>query len=85
MDLTKGVTKMATRLKVSLITLNDMKTFVEAINTLEGTTVLENEQGTFRINAKSFLGIVAAVEDWNDVWVVSEDPRLYGTISKFVI
>lgn len=74
-----------TRFKISLITLTDIKNFVDAVSALEGNTTLENEQGTYRMNAKSFLGTFAAVEDWNDIWVVSDNPNIYSAISTFVI
>lgn len=73
------------RYKVSLITSTDIKTFVDAVTPLGGTTTLEDSQGTYRISAKSFLGTVAAVEDWDDIWVVSDNPNIYGAISRFVV
>ena len=74
-----------TKFKISLVTLTDIKRFVDAVSGLSGTTVLVNENETYRINAKSFLGAVAAVEDWDDIWVVSDNSNLYGTISEFVV
>jgi len=71
--------------KVSLVTLTDIRTFVDAVTPLGGTTTLENGQGTYRISAKSFLGAVAAVEDWDDIWVVSDNPNIYSAIANFVV
>lgn len=77
--------RQMTRYKISLVTLSDIKAFVDAVSLLDGTTVLENGQGTYRLSAKSFLGAVAAVEDWNDIWVASDNPNIYSAISNFVI
>ena len=77
--------KQTTRLKISLITLTDIKKFVDAVGNLEGETMIENELGTQRFTAKSFVGAVAAIENWGDVWVVGEDARLYTAVKDFVV
>lgn len=73
------------KFKIVLITLTDVKNFVEAVTQLSGTVNLEDEQGTYRVSAKSFMGAIAAIEDWNDVWVVSDNPNLYSTVAEFVV
>lgn len=74
-----------TRLKIDLVTLTDIRTFIDALSTIDGDAILENSDGTYRINAKSFLGAVAAVEDWGDIWLVSDSPNVYNVIKDFVI
>ena len=77
--------KQTTRLKISLITLTDIKRFVDAVSKLDGETMIENEVGTQRFTAKSFVGAVAAIENWGDIWVVGDDTRLYTAVKDFVI
>lgn len=76
---------MNTKLKIRLETLTDIRKFVDAVTSTEGNSVLENEAGTYRINAKSFLGAAAAVEDWGDIWVCSDNANIYSAIKEFVI
>ena len=63
---------MGTRYKIQMITITDIHNFI-------------NEQGTYRLSAKSFLGAMAAVEDWGDIWVSSEDTNLYNAVKDFVV
>lgn len=76
---------MGTRYKIQMITLTDIHNFINSVSKLEGNVVLENEQGTYRLSAKSFLGAMAAVEDWGDIWVSSEDTNLYNAVKDFVV
>ena len=71
--------------RISLITLDDIRKFVDIMTDFDYSATLENEQGTYRINARSFLGAVAAVEDWKDIWVVSDSPNLYTAVKDFVV
>ncbi len=70
------------RHKIRLDTMQDIKNFVDAVTGLDAKVTLESSDG-FKVNAKSFLGAMAAVE-WDDLWVVS-DKEIYQTIQDYVI
>lgn len=81
----KNLKENKTRLKIRLITLSDIKKFVEIVSSFDEKTELENSDGSYRVSAKSFIGAIAAIEDWDDIWVVSENPNLYSSIREFII
>ena len=68
--------------KINLITLTDCKEFIEAIQNVPGNITLESDND-FRVNAKSFLGAMAATE-WDNLWVNSETD-IYRLINKWII
>ena len=70
------------KMKVNLVTMKDCTGFVEAVSRVNGRVVLEDGNG-FRVNGKSLLGALAAVE-WENLWVVS-DEDIYFAISEWVL
>jgi hypothetical protein len=68
--------------KINLVTLTDCKEFIEAVQNVTGNITLESGNG-FCVNAKSFLGAMAATE-WDDLWVNS-DTDIYRLIDKWII
>ena len=64
-----------TRAHIRLMTLNDIKNFVENLNS-DGTVdryTIENEDGSLRINARSIEGVIYAAVDYNEeTYLVNE-------------
>ena len=58
------------RYKIELITMGDIRDFVNEVSVLPGEIRLSNDQG-FCVNAKSILGAVATIE-WNRLYCYSE-------------
>ena len=71
------------KVKVNLITGNDIQEFVEICSKLPGTIQLigADESGTVRVNAKSLLGAMYSMI-WADTWCESEYD-IYSHIRKF--
>ena len=63
------------RTHIRLMTMNDIKNFVETLNT-DGTAdryTIENASGSLRINARSIEGVIYAAVDYNDeTYLVNE-------------
>ena len=63
------------RAHIRLMTMNDIKNFVSALNS-DGTTdryTIENASGSLRINARSIEGVIYAAVDYNDeTYLVNE-------------
>ena len=63
------------RAHIRLSTMNEIKSFVELLNT-DGTTdryTIENANGSLRINARSLEGVIYAAIDYNDeTYLVNE-------------
>jgi len=58
------------RYKIELVTMNDIRRFVDTVSAIPGDIRLTDGQG-FCVNAKSILGAVAAVE-WSSLYCWSE-------------
>lgn len=71
------------RVKINLITFQDVQEFIAIVTTLSGTILLEDPDNGFKINAKSLLGAMASIE-WENIYVVS-DEDIYTAISKFAV
>lgn len=63
------------RTHIRLMTMKDIKNFVELLNT-DGTAdryTIENTSGSLRINARSLEGVIYAAIDYNDeTYLVNE-------------
>lgn len=63
------------RAHIRLNTMNEIKSFVELLNT-DGTAdryTIENANGSLRINARSIEGVIYAAVDYNDeTYLVNE-------------
>lgn len=63
------------RTHIRLMTMKDIKNFVELLNT-DGTAdryTIENASGSLRINARSLEGVIYAAIDYNDeTYLVNE-------------
>lgn len=63
------------RTHIRLMTMKDIKNFVELLNT-DGTAdryTIENSNGSLRINARSLEGVIYAAIDYNDeTYLVNE-------------
>lgn len=57
--------------RIELVTMNDIRDFVEIVSGLAGEIRLTDGAGLC-VNAKSILGAVASVE-WNSLWCQSEN------------
>ena len=56
-----------TRAQISLETGKDVSQFIQELNSYDsdGKWMLENFDGTYRVNARSFLGVMYASVEWN--------------------
>lgn len=70
--------------KIRLQTLIDIKNFAERVSTIQEEVTLENETGHYRLRASSIIGIIAAVQDWNELWVTSKSDDLYETVQQYI-
>lgn len=70
------------RVKVELTTMSDVTKFVNIVSELSGEIRLEDRNGKFKVNARSLLGVVYAME-WDDIWVYSNED-IYQSIKEFV-
>ena len=79
---------MYTRAKIRFNTTHDVTKFVQGLNSL-GTIdkfILENEDGTRRVDARSFLGaLYASAEFGDDMYLINEtnDGRFPFCIDEF--
>ena len=62
--------------------MTDVTEFVSITTKLPGTIVVVDNKG-MRVNAKSILGMLYAME-FEELWVES-DEDIYNAISKFII
>ncbi len=69
------------KVKINLVTFQDVQEFIKIVTPLPGTIILEDPDNGFKINAKSLLGAMASIE-WDNIYVVS-DSDIYTAISKF--
>lgn len=70
--------------KINLIGTNDIKNFVKICENIKGKVELIHAKEGYRINAKSYLGVLLASSEWGDeVWVDSEED-IYSDIESFI-
>jgi hypothetical protein len=70
------------RVKIRLDTISDANRFVGITSALEGKITI-TDAGGLRVNAKSVLGALHALE-FSEIWCESEKD-IYGAIADFVI
>lgn len=51
------------RLRIRILSQNDVVTLVNSLNTWVDKFILESEDGTYRVNAKSVLGVLYFVSE----------------------
>lgn len=69
--------------KVELDTMNDINEFVNVAGTVDGKVCISDNSGDFRVSAKSFLGAVMAVKEWDGLYLVA-DVDVYTKFAKFI-
>ena len=69
--------------KINLITTTDMTEFVKACESVDGRVELFCRKSGYRVNAKSMLGALAAME-FSDLYVDS-DMDIYSKIEPWVM
>lgn len=69
--------------KINLITMSDITGFVKACEGVKGRVELFCKNSGYRVNAKSMLGAVAAME-FEDLYVDS-DVDIYSAIEPWVM
>ena len=69
--------------KIRLDTFSQVTEFVELVTDLDGEIILTDEDENFKVNARSMLGAMYALE-WKDLYVVSEHD-IAVKILKFII
>lgn len=70
-------------MKIRLDTLSDATEFANIAAQIGGYVVLTDRCTGLRVNGKSILGVLHAME-FSDIWVESND-EIYGKIRKFII
>lgn len=68
--------------QIELVTIKDIKDFVENISKVKGKVLLVDGNGMC-VNAKSIVGVVAALE-WSSLYVVSEC-EIQSEIGKYCV
>lgn len=72
------------RYKVSAETLKDVLNLIQKMNNSESPIYLTNRNRTKKLGAASLLSELSAF-DWSEVWVESEDPKLYSLVREYVV
>lgn len=74
---------MRTRMHIVLLDQNDAITLVQGLNKVQDTFVIENKNGTRRVNAKSMIGVMYTMMDYNaQTYLVNDDHD--GEFPEFV-
>lgn len=71
------------KLKINLDTMSSISKFVDICSRIERPVYLTDENGDFKVSAKSLLGALYTME-WSDVWCIC-DTDIYQKIQQFVI
>lgn len=71
------------RNKINLVTMTDINEFVKICEGIEGRVELVCGKRGYRVNARSMLGCLAALE-FDEMWVDS-DKDIYDQIEKFIM
>ena len=71
------------RVKLNLITLTDVKEFVDIMSKRKSKAVLVDKDHDFVVNATSMLGAMYSIE-WDEIWLETEDDCCYNDIRKFM-
>lgn len=72
-----------TRVKIRLDTLKDINRFAQIAMTVQDELVVTNNTGSYKVNAKSILGLMYAIE-WNDIYMVASSIN-YMKFRDFII
>lgn len=73
------------RNRIYLGTQHDCMEFCNVASNLEGTISLVNENGNYRINAKSILGCLMVSSEWGDVVYIEADNDYYSIFEKWIV
>lgn len=71
------------RNKINLITMTDITEFIKICEGIEGRVELICGKKGYRVNARSMLGCLAALE-FDEMWIDS-DKDIYDQIEKFIV
>lgn len=71
------------RNKINLVTMTDITEFIKICEGIEGRVELICGKKGYRVNARSMLGCLAALE-FDELWVES-DKDIYSKIEKFIV
>lgn len=70
--------------KVILDTKTDVQEFVNIANTIEEPVYLQDDT-CFKVDAKSFMGVLYGKFEFEDIYVISAHELLYEKFSKFIV
>lgn len=73
-----------TRMQIRLDTQSDVRKFVGLATHIESPVHLEDGTG-YRANAKSLLGVMYGMAEFNNLYVVSEDDSIYNSFKEFAV
>lgn len=71
------------RSKIRLDTLKDINRFAGIAAKINDDIIVTNAHGNYRVNAKSILGLMYAIE-WNDIYLETKTDH-YSAFSEFII
>lgn len=71
------------RMKVELVTQNDVLEFMNIANEANSEVYLEDGSGNLRISARSILGVKMASVEWSDLYAVYSDTSISTKLFKF--
>lgn len=72
------------KIKVIIDTKSDVIEFVNIANSIKENVYLED--GThFRANAKSLMGVMYGTVEFDNIYVISDDPSLSSKFRKFIV
>lgn len=69
--------------KINLDTMSSVSKFVDMCSRIDSPVYLTDENGDFKVSAKSLLGVLYTME-WGDIWCIC-DKDIYTKIQQFVI
>lgn len=72
--------------KIALDTMSDVSAFVAITTKYQEDLVVENDNQTFRVNAKSLMGMLYSTEWEGNVYLTcqTEPVGLYSALEKYV-
>jgi hypothetical protein len=70
--------------RIELITLTDVKEFVDAAMSIDGDVYLVDNKRKYRVSAKSIIGVLLSQSEWASTYVESE-VDCYNTFSKWIV
>ena len=72
------------KIKVILDTQTDVREFVNIANSIDSSVYLEDDTG-FRVDAKSLLGVMYGISEFESLYVLSDYEHISTKFNKFMV